>query len=57
MTRAEIIAANRPRGHYVPVHEASVLMEQGWQLLDDCPAPFGVKGPVPDEVLLGAAAA
>lgn len=50
--RAAFVRANRPRGHYVPSAEASLLLEQGWALLDDCPPPFGVKGPIADEVLL-----
>jgi hypothetical protein len=50
MTRAEAVAANRPRGIYMPTAEASAYLAIGWQLLDDCPPAPGA--PHRDEVLL-----
>jgi hypothetical protein len=49
--RSNLIRRSRPRGHYVPVTEAQMLLERcGWRLLDDCPA--GVDGISRDECLL-----
>jgi hypothetical protein len=49
--RSALIRRNRPRGIYVPVTEAQLLLETcGWHLLDDCPA--GVDGIMRDECLL-----
>lgn len=57
-TRADMVRRNRPRGLYVPTAEAQTLLHCGWELVDDCPPPLGVKAAgLRDEVLLAPPAA
>lgn len=51
IARAAIIQSHRPRGIYVSPDEAQLLLHAGWELIDDCPAPIGVKV-AREEVLL-----
>lgn len=50
--RTRVIQRNRPRGVYVPLAEAQMLLHLGWELVDDCPTPDGVMAAPCDEVLL-----